>query len=124
MKTNLLRLILCGAIFINLDAFARTVFIENQSPYIFSIYTDSSIKDVLNNQEFSDIMASVGLTLGEPVDFEKIRYSKIVFLADSDVDGGHINTLLTNFFFRGLLGLLGKAVLTPATVLAGFRLLV
>ena len=28
-----------------------------------------------------------------------ISYSKVVFLADSDVDGGHINTLLTNFFF-------------------------
>ena len=61
--------------------------------------TQASIKDVLNNQEFSDIMASIGLVIGEPVEFKKLRYSKIVFLADSDVDGGHINTLLTNFFF-------------------------
>ncbi|OFZ25684.1 MAG: hypothetical protein A2381_09215 [Bdellovibrionales bacterium RIFOXYB1_FULL_37_110] len=59
----------------------------------------ASIKDILDNQEFSDIMASIGLTIGHPVDFENMRYSKIVFLADSDVDGGHINTLLTNFFF-------------------------
>ena len=61
--------------------------------------TQASIKDILNNQEFSDIMASVGLTLGQEVDEEELRYSKIVFLADSDVDGGHINTLLTNFFY-------------------------
>jgi len=61
--------------------------------------SQASIKDILNNQEFSDIMASIGLTIGEPVDWKKIRFSKIIFLADSDVDGGHINTLLTNFFF-------------------------
>ncbi len=61
--------------------------------------TQASIKDILANQEFSDIMASIGLTIGQEVDPSGLRYSKIVFLADSDVDGGHINTLLTNFFF-------------------------
>lgn len=62
--------------------------------------TQASIKDVLNNQEFSDIMASIGLVIGQKVnDVSELRYSKIVFLADSDVDGGHINTLLTNFFY-------------------------
>jgi len=61
--------------------------------------TQATIKDVLNNQEFADIMASVGLVLGQPSEEESMRYKNIVFLADSDVDGGHINTLLTNFFF-------------------------
>ena len=61
--------------------------------------SQSSIKDVLDNQEFSDIMASIGLTLGRQVDWDNLRYSQIVFLADSDVDGGHINTLLINFFY-------------------------
>jgi len=61
--------------------------------------SQATIKDVLENQEFADIMASIGLTIGEKADPEKMRYSQIVFLADSDVDGGHINTLLTNFFF-------------------------
>jgi DNA gyrase subunit B len=60
----------------------------------------ATIKDILNNKEFADIMASIGLTIGEKVDIDRLRYSKIVFLADSDVDGGHINTLLTNFFFQ------------------------
>ncbi len=61
--------------------------------------SQASIKEILDNQEFSDIMASIGLTIGQPVAWENLRYTKIVFLADSDVDGGHINTLLTNFFF-------------------------
>lgn len=61
--------------------------------------SQASIKEVLENQEFADIMSSVGLVIGQKVDETDLRYSKIVFLADSDVDGGHINTLLTNFFF-------------------------
>ncbi|WP_372653777.1 toprim domain-containing protein [Halobacteriovorax sp.] len=60
----------------------------------------AAISDILNNQEFSDIMASIGLIIGVEAEISKLRYSKIVFLADSDVDGGHINTLLTNFFFQ------------------------
>lgn len=59
----------------------------------------ASINDILNNQEFADIMASIGLAIGQEADVPSLRFSKIVFLADSDVDGGHINTLLTNFFF-------------------------
>lgn len=60
----------------------------------------ATIKDILNNQEFSDIMASIGLQIGMPADPATLRYSNIIFFSDSDVDGGHINTLLTNFFFQ------------------------
>ncbi len=61
--------------------------------------SQSSIKDVLANDEFANIMASIGLTIGEKADPASLRFTKIVFLSDSDVDGGHINTLLTNFFY-------------------------
>ncbi len=61
--------------------------------------SQASIKEVLENQEFADIMSSIGLAIGQKTDPQELRFSKIVFLADSDVDGGHINTLLTNFFF-------------------------
>lgn len=60
----------------------------------------ATLKDILANQEFSDIMASIGLTLGQKAETSELRYSKVVFLADSDVDGGHINTLLANFFYQ------------------------
>ena len=61
--------------------------------------SQASIKEVLENQEFADIMSSIGLAIGQKAEAQDLRYTKIVFLADSDVDGGHINTLLTNFFF-------------------------
>lgn len=61
--------------------------------------SQASIKEVIENQEFADIMSSIGLAIGQKAAPEDLRYTKIVFLADSDVDGGHINTLLTNFFF-------------------------
>ena len=61
--------------------------------------SQATIKDILNNQEFSDIMASIGIVIGQAIEEKDLRYSKVVFLADSDVDGGHINTLLTNFFY-------------------------
>jgi len=60
----------------------------------------ATIKDILANQEFLDIMSSVGLILGQEADPKQMRFANVVFLADSDVDGGHINTLLTNFFFQ------------------------
>lgn len=62
--------------------------------------SQSSLKDVIANQEFADIMGAVGLVIGEKADPANLRFSKIIFLADSDVDGGHINTLLTNFFYH------------------------
>lgn len=61
--------------------------------------SQASIKEVLENQEFADIMSSIGLIIGQKIEPKELRYSKVIFLADSDVDGGHINTLLTNFFF-------------------------
>lgn len=61
--------------------------------------SQASIKEVLENQEFADIMSSIGLAIGQKAAPQDLRFTKIVFLADSDVDGGHINTLLTNFFF-------------------------
>ena len=62
--------------------------------------SQATLKDITANDEFSNIMASIGLVIGQEAPLESLRYSKIVFLSDSDVDGGHINTLLTNFFYR------------------------
>ena len=60
----------------------------------------------LQNAEVQDIITAVGTGIGDDFDLEKVRYHKIVLLADADVDGAHIRTLLLTLLFRHLKGLI------------------
>jgi DNA gyrase subunit B len=55
---------------------------------------------MLKNAEIQALIAAIGAGLGEEFDATKIRYHKVILLADADVDGSHIRTLLLTFFFR------------------------
>ncbi len=58
------------------------------------------VDKMLKNTEIQSLIAAIGAGLADDFDLEKIRYHKVILLADADVDGSHIRTLLLTFFFR------------------------
>ncbi|MEM1353988.1 MAG: DNA topoisomerase IV subunit B [Planctomycetota bacterium] len=63
---------------------------------------NASLKKVLDNKEIGDLLTALGCGIGPSFDLAKLRYQRIILLADADSDGHHITTLLLTLFYRHL----------------------
>ena len=61
-----------------------------------------SLAKVLENKELADLVTALGCGLGKNFELNKLRYGKVIILADADSDGNHIATLLLTFIYRHL----------------------
>ena len=59
-----------------------------------------SLAKVLENKELADLVTALGCGIGKNFDLTRLRYGKLIILADADSDGNHIATLLLTFFYR------------------------
>ena len=60
----------------------------------------SRLDKVITNEKLSPVVIALGTGIDEDFDITKLRYDKVIIMADADVDGAHIRTLLLTFFFR------------------------
>ena len=65
-----------------------------------------NLSKVLENKEVQDLVTALGCGIGKTFDATKMRYDRVILLADADSDGHHITTLLLTFFYRHLPGLI------------------
>ena len=69
---------------------------------------------VYGNDKLTPVITALGAGLGEDFDENKLRYHKVVIMADADVDGAHIRTLLLTFFFRFMRPLIDRGYVYAA----------
>ena len=71
----------------------------------------AQLDKIIKFEEIKNLIIALGGGIGESIDYEKIRYRRIVIMTDADVDGEHIKTLLLTFFFRHMEEIISRGYL-------------
>jgi DNA gyrase subunit B len=67
---------------------------------MLNVEKTKKVEDVYENEKLLPVVMALGTGIGEDFDISKLKYDKVIIMADADVDGSHIRTLLLTFFYR------------------------